>query len=76
LPDGLLSYQKSQFGYIFEGMENVCTFYDALEYFTATWCILWQFGTVFGHVVHFFLFWYVWTKKNLATPVWMLLKCT
>jgi hypothetical protein len=33
LPDGLLSYQKSQFGYILEGlgMENVGIFYDRLK---------------------------------------------
>jgi hypothetical protein len=39
LPDGLflISYQKSQFGQIWEGvgMENVKIFYDHLEYFTA-----------------------------------------
>jgi hypothetical protein len=27
---------------------------------------LWPFGIVCGHLV-FFPFWYVWTKKNLAT---------
>jgi hypothetical protein len=35
------------------GMEDVGIFYDHLEYFTATWCILWQFGTVCGHLVYF-----------------------
>jgi hypothetical protein len=42
LPDGLFSYQKSQFGYILVGlgMENIGIFYDPLEYFTAIWYIL------------------------------------
>jgi hypothetical protein len=30
-------------------------------------CNLQPFGIVCGHLVHFFPFWYVWTKKNLAT---------
>jgi hypothetical protein len=52
LLDGIFSYQKSQFGYILEGlgMQNVGIFYDKwnilqpfgifycpLEYFTALW---------------------------------------
>jgi hypothetical protein len=59
LPDGLLSYQKSQFGYILEGlgMENVGIFYDYLEYLTAIWYILWQFCTVCGHLVQFVVIW-------------------
>jgi hypothetical protein len=76
LPDGLFSYQKYQirfiylFGYILEGlgMENFEIFYGYLEYvFTAIWYNLWPFGFVCGHLVYFFPFWYVWTKKNLAT---------
>jgi hypothetical protein len=49
-------------GKILEGlrMKNVCVFYDHLEYFTAIWYSLWSFGILFT-------FWYVWTKKNLAT---------
>jgi hypothetical protein len=47
-------------------MENVGIFYDQLEYFTAIWYSLWPFGIVCRHLV-FFPFWYVWTKKNLAT---------
>jgi hypothetical protein len=31
------------------------------------WCSLWSFGTVYGHLVYFFRFWYAWTMKNLAT---------
>jgi hypothetical protein len=36
LPDGIFSYQKSQFGYILEaqGIEIVGIFYSHLEYFT------------------------------------------
>jgi hypothetical protein len=43
LPDGIFSYQKSRFGYIWEGlgMENVGIFYVHLEYLTAVWYILW-----------------------------------
>jgi hypothetical protein len=70
LPDGIFSNQKSNFGYIFVGlgMEKVGIFYDHFEYFTAIWYILWPFGIrslwSFGK---FFPFWYVETKKNLAT---------
>jgi ABC-type spermidine/putrescine transport system permease subunit II len=48
-------------------MENVVIFYDNLEYFMAIWHNAWQFGIVCGHLVYVFPFWYVWTKKNLAT---------
>jgi hypothetical protein len=48
-------------------MENVIIFYDHLEYFMAFWHNVCQFGKVCGHLVYFFPFWYVWTKKNLAT---------
>jgi hypothetical protein len=54
--------KNSQFGFILEGlgMGNVFVFYDHLEYFTAIWYHLWQFGTVCGHLVGiFFPFWYV-----------------
>jgi hypothetical protein len=80
LPDGLFSNQKSQFGKMLEdlGMENVCKFYDHLEYFTAIWYKLWPFGlvrghllyVVCGHLVYFFPIWHVWTKKYLATLAW------
>jgi hypothetical protein len=51
------------------GIENVVIFYDHLEYFTAIWYHLQPFGIVCGHLVYFFPFWYVWTKKNLATLI-------
>jgi hypothetical protein len=62
-------YQKSQFGYIMGGLgtENVGMFYDHFEYFTAICYMLWQFGIVCSHLIHFFPFLFVWTKKNLAT---------
>jgi hypothetical protein len=44
-------------------MENAVIFYDHLEYFTAMWYNLGPFGIVCGNLVYF----YVWTKKNLAT---------
>jgi hypothetical protein len=55
LPDGLFSYQKSQFGCILEGlgMENVGIFYDRLEYFTDIWYNLWPFCIARGHLVYF-----------------------
>jgi hypothetical protein len=38
-PDGMLSYLKSQLGYVFEGlgMENVGIFNSHLEKFTDIW---------------------------------------
>jgi hypothetical protein len=48
-------------------MENVVIFYDHLEHFTAIWYNLWPFGKVCSHLVYFSPFWYVWTKKHLAT---------
>jgi hypothetical protein len=33
------------------------------------WYNVWQFGIVRGRWVYFFPFWYVWTKKILATMV-------
>jgi hypothetical protein len=55
LPDGLFSNQKSQFGYILEGLgiENVIIFCDHLDYFMAIRYNLWQFGTACGHLVYF-----------------------
>jgi hypothetical protein len=41
-------------------MKNVCLFYDHLEKFVVVWYSLWSFGI-------FLPFWYVLTKKNLAT---------
>jgi hypothetical protein len=39
-----------------------------LKYCMAIWNYnLLQFGIVCGHLVYLFPFWYVWTKKNLAT---------
>jgi hypothetical protein len=69
LPDGLFSFQKSEFGYILEGlgMENVGLFRDHLEYFTSVWYTLWLFGIVWVHLIIFSQFWYVCTNKNLAT---------
>jgi hypothetical protein len=55
LPDGLFSNQKSRLGKNLEGLgiENVVTFYDHLEYFTAIWHNLQPFGIVCGHLVYF-----------------------
>jgi hypothetical protein len=37
-------------------MDNVVIFYSHLEHFMAMWYNLWPFGTVCGHLVHFFRF--------------------
>jgi hypothetical protein len=50
-------------------MVNVGIFNDHLEYFMAIWYNLWPFGIVCGHLLYFFPFRYVRTKKNLATLV-------
>jgi hypothetical protein len=59
LPDGIISNQKSQFGYILEdiAMENVCIFYGLLVNFPDIW-------QTFGHLVYFFPIWYVLPKKS------------
>jgi hypothetical protein len=69
LPDGLFSNQKPQFGLILEGLgiKNVGIFYDHLEYVMAICYNLWRFDLVCHHLVYFLPFWYIWTKKNLAT---------
>jgi hypothetical protein len=44
-----------------------------LVYFMTIWNILWPFVLIYGRLVYvvcgviFLPFWYVWTKKNLAT---------
>jgi hypothetical protein len=55
LPGVKFSNQKSQFGYILEGlaMEDVGLFYGHLLHFIAIWCILWAFGEFYGHLVYF-----------------------
>jgi hypothetical protein len=70
LPDGLFSNQKSQFGYIWEGLriENAGLFYGHLEYFTLIWYIIWQFVNivVIWHISPILVYC---VKKNLATLV-------
>jgi hypothetical protein len=67
LPDGLFSNQKSQYGYLLEGlaMQNLGIFYDHLVYFTAI-------ANIFGHLVYFPQPWYFVPRlgifyQNLAT---------
>jgi hypothetical protein len=69
LPNGVFSYRKSQFGYIFEGlgMETDAIFIDIANVFTVTWYILWQFGIFCDHFGIFFHVLVCCTKKNLAT---------
>jgi hypothetical protein len=70
LPDGAFSNQKSQFGYILEGlgMENV----GIPTYFRAICNILRPFDVCYGHWIiwaHFSQFGYIVpTNKNLANP--------
>jgi hypothetical protein len=69
LPDGLFLYQKSQLGYILEGLgiDNVGIFYDHLEYFTAVRYNLWQFGIVCSYLVHFSRFGILY-QENSGNP--------
>jgi hypothetical protein len=57
---------------------NLGKFWRALDwkmfiYFVAIWNILWRFGIVYEHLVHFVFIWYIitvlvsCTNKNLAT---------
>jgi hypothetical protein len=51
---------------------NLGKFWRVLEwkmlvYFMTIWNILGPFGIIYDRLVKFFAFWYVWTKKNLAT---------
>jgi hypothetical protein len=57
LPDGLFSYQKSQFGYILDGlaMQDVCAFYDHLVY-------VWPFDTFYDYFVYFEVIWYIFSR--------------
>jgi hypothetical protein len=55
LPDGLFSKKKNT---------NLRKFWRTLEwkklkYFMAVWNILWTFGIVCDHLVHFVLIWYI-----------------
>jgi hypothetical protein len=43
--------------------ENVSIFYGDLEYFNDIWEILWSFGTVCVHLIHFSGFWYHVSRK-------------
>jgi hypothetical protein len=54
LPDGIVSYQKYQFGYILEGigMKFFVIFYGHLEHFTSIWYISWPFGKFWGPLVY------------------------
>jgi hypothetical protein len=66
LPDGLFSNQKSQFGYILEGLklENVYIICGHSEYFTGIWDILRPFGTFCVRLVHFSGFGIMFQEKS------------
>jgi hypothetical protein len=70
LPDGIFSNQKSQFGYILEGLEieNGFIFYDHLKNVIAIWYNLWQFGVVSGHLVCFFPFLVCLDQEQAGNP--------
>jgi hypothetical protein len=57
LPDGIFSYQKSQFGLILEALVGI--FYSHMVYFTAIWYFVWLIGKFFRFDVLYL--------KNLAT---------
>jgi hypothetical protein len=54
LPDGLFSNEKYKFGQSLEGvvMEEVCSFYGHLVYFTA----------LYGRLVYFVVIWYIFPR--------------
>jgi hypothetical protein len=68
LPDGLFSNKNPNLGKIWRALK--C---KMLLYFMIIWNMSWPFGIMYGSLVKFvviwyiFPFWYVWTKKNLAT---------
>jgi hypothetical protein len=57
LPDGIFSNQKNpdlgKFWRVLQWKIWVCILHGHLEYYTAFWNILWPFGIVCGHLVHF-----------------------
>jgi hypothetical protein len=64
LPDGIFSYQKSNFGNFLDGneMENVGIFYRLSV-------IVWSFGILYPVLVYICTYC---IKKNLATLMWLL----
>jgi hypothetical protein len=61
LPDGIFSYDASQFGYILEGlrMENVDIFRNNFR----------QFGVFYINLVHFISFWCILRSFDIFLPV-------
>jgi hypothetical protein len=53
LPDGLVSNQKSQFGYVLEGVaiEKIAVFYDQ--------SVFMLLEIFYGHLVYFVVIWYI-----------------
>jgi hypothetical protein len=56
LPDGIFSYQKSEFGYILNGpgMDFAGIFYGQWVYFAPIGYVSWPFGIFLGRLVHIF----------------------
>jgi hypothetical protein len=69
LPDGIFSYQKSQFGYMLEGleMENVGIFYGHLKYVTSTGRFFVRLKIFGRHLIYFPPFWYIAPRKIWQT---------
>jgi hypothetical protein len=65
LPDGFVSDQKSQFGYIWEdlGMENVVINPGHLEYITTIGYIFCGHLVIFCNFVYFSPLWYIVPRK-------------
>jgi hypothetical protein len=79
LPDGFFHTKNPYLGKFWRALEwtmLVCfmTFWNILRPFGKH--NLWPFGIVFGNLSFgiFFPFWFVWTKKNLATLVFTLIR--
>jgi hypothetical protein len=61
LPDGIFSYQKSQFGYIFAGLAML----KVWLHFVAILNILRQLGKFYGQVAYFVIVWYISTSFGM-----------
>jgi hypothetical protein len=66
LPDGIFSYQKSQFRNILEGLGM-----EMLVYFIVTWYILSSFGIFCHHLVYFVIIWYILSSFGYFIIIWL-----
>jgi hypothetical protein len=73
LPDGIFSYQKSEFGYILNGlgMENSgIGILRPFGVFYGHMVVLWPFGIFYGHLVFLWSIWYVLRPFGNFMAIW------